>query len=94
MKDDIIADKKWEFDGAVTDCFEDMLTRSIPQYNVMRKAILDLASIKIDKMVSHCSYRETPNSTRLFSLLDIGCSDGLQIADFLHKYDCGSYKCL
>lgn len=27
---------KWEFDAGVTECFEDMLRRSIPQYDVMR----------------------------------------------------------
>ena len=30
---------KWEFDATVTDCFDDMLTRSIPQYDVMRDAV-------------------------------------------------------
>ena len=35
MKDNILVDKKWEFDSNVADCFEDMLSRSIPQYDVM-----------------------------------------------------------
>jgi len=30
---------KWEFDSEVTSCFEDMLERSIPQYDVMREAV-------------------------------------------------------
>lgn len=35
--------EKWEFDSAVTGCFEDMLQRSIPQYEVMRAAVTSLA---------------------------------------------------
>lgn len=35
--------EKWEFDASVTACFEDMLRRSIPQYDVMRAAVTDLA---------------------------------------------------
>lgn len=35
---DILPDKeKWEFDQSVTDCFEDMLKRSIPMYDEMRR---------------------------------------------------------
>lgn len=34
---------KWAFDGAVTDCFDDMLARSIPQYDIMRAAVTALA---------------------------------------------------
>jgi tRNA (cmo5U34)-methyltransferase len=38
------AGEKWAFDQDVTDCFEDMLRRSIPQYDVMRSAVTSLAS--------------------------------------------------
>lgn len=91
MKDNILVDKKWEFDSNVADCFEDMLSRSIPQYDVMRKSILDLASIKIDKMLSRYSEEDRRKCTKPFKVLDIGCSDGLQISDFLHKYGAGYY---
>lgn len=33
----------WEFDQSVTSCFDDMLSRSIPQYDVMRSAVTGLA---------------------------------------------------
>lgn len=33
---------RWEFDAKITDAFEDMLRRSIPQYEIMRKAIVDI----------------------------------------------------
>ena len=55
---------KWEFDESVTDIFDDMLARSIPQYEVMRKAVTDIA----------CSYLKTGGH-----LLDLGCSRGDQI---------------
>lgn len=68
---------KWTFNKEVAVCFEDMLTRSIPQYDVMRKAVLDVASYKIDDVLK--------NNLK-FSILDIGCSDGLQLLDFVNKY--------
>lgn len=33
----------WVFDEEVTSCFDDMLTRSIPQYDVMRDAVYRIA---------------------------------------------------
>lgn len=68
-----------------------MLSKSIPQYNLMRKSILDLASIRINKILQRYSENELLNCSQPFSVLDIGCSDGLQIADFLSKYNYGHY---
>lgn len=34
----------WEFDEEVAQVFDDMLSRSIPQYEVMREAVTDLAA--------------------------------------------------
>lgn len=59
-------DGKWEFNESVTDCFEDMLERSIPQYSVMRQSMIDL----IGQQYKHDDY---------FELLDVGCSNGLNI---------------
>lgn len=52
---------KWEFDDEVTEVFEDMLQRSIPQYDVMRDSVSRLA-------------REfaVENAT----IIDLGCSRG------------------
>lgn len=36
--------EKWAFDKSVTDVFDDMLERSIPQYQVMRDACLDIVA--------------------------------------------------
>lgn len=62
---------KWEFDASVMDCFDDMLARSIPQHETMRKAVTDLAS----SFMLPGGY-----------VVDLGCSRGRQIADFLKVY--------
>lgn len=65
---------QWQFDDAVTDCFEDMLQRSIPQYEVMRKAVTDLAA----------AYA-VPGSY----IVDLGCSRGEAIARLIAKIGAG-----
>ncbi len=34
----------WEFNAAVTDVFDEMLERSVPQYEVMRRAVFDVGA--------------------------------------------------
>ena len=36
-KDNIMQNGKWKFNEEVSNCFEDMLERSIPQYETMRQ---------------------------------------------------------
>ena len=48
-KDVIVADGKWTFDKNVTDCFDDMLSRSIPDYNTMRELTIRVA----DEFIGH-----------------------------------------
>lgn len=43
-EDHVLPEGKWEFDGDVAAVFDDMLARSIPQYDVMRKAVLDVGA--------------------------------------------------
>jgi tRNA (cmo5U34)-methyltransferase len=50
-KDDVHVEGKWEFDAPVADCFDDMLHRSIPQYEIMRKAIKLLCKNKSGKIL-------------------------------------------
>lgn len=69
-KDNIIPNSKWEFDAQVADCFENMLSRSIPQYDVMRDSASELV---------YKSIRCGKHKKELFNILDIGCSDGLMI---------------
>lgn len=65
---------KWEFDETVTDIFEEMLRRSIPQYAVMRESVANIA----------IQYLPPDGSA-----LDLGCSRGETIADLLrHRPKC------
>lgn len=66
-----IPEGKWDFDESVTGCFEDMLRRSIPQYDVMRAAVFDLA----------CHYQEPGTG-----IVDLGASRGDGIAPLIDKF--------
>lgn len=61
-KDEIMASSNWTFDENVARVFEDMLERSIPDYDSMRLLLYRLAR----NFVTHYS-----------NVLDIGCSTGL-----------------
>lgn len=68
MQDKIIAKDKWEFNKEVTDCFDDMLNRSIPEIENMR----DLT----EKIGRHFIKSNT-------EIIDLGCSTGLAIYPFI-----------
>lgn len=61
----------WTFDAEVTAAFDDMLRRSIPQYDVMRQAVFDLG----------CRYVQ-----RSTDIVDLGCSRGEAFAPFIDKF--------
>lgn len=67
---------KWEFDATVTDIFDDMLSRSIPQYEVMRKAVTDIA----------CQFINPGGH-----VIDLGASRGDQIARLIGAYGSGCH---
>ena len=70
----IPAKEKWEFDETVTDIFDDMLRRSIPQYDVMRDSVTSIAT------------QYLPENG---SLLDLGCSRGETIASVMqYRKEC------
>ncbi len=69
--DKTIPGDKWEFDQNVTEAFDDMLQRSIPQYDVMRDACYSLA----------CKFIK-PQTT----ILDLGCSRGESLAALIDRY--------
>lgn len=73
MEDNIIAKSKWKFDKDVSSCFDDMLERSIPDYNTMRSLTLKLSEPFLQN-------REK------FSMLDLGCSNGINLDLFRNKY--------
>lgn len=64
---------KWKFNEEVAKCFDNMLERSIPDYQNMRK----LEKLIINNSVSN-----------KHTLLDIGCSNGINIDDFCNDMKC------
>lgn len=68
MQDQILAGDKWVFNGDVATVFDDMLSRSIPQYDVMRKACFDIGK----------QYAQ-PNTW----IVDLGASRGEALAPFV-----------
>lgn len=62
---------RWQFDGDVTTVFDDMLARSIPQYEVMRQAVYDLGAAFVQ-----------PDSW----IVDLGCSRGEALAPFAEQF--------
>jgi tRNA (cmo5U34)-methyltransferase len=71
MQDKVMPDDKWTFDGDVTAVFDDMLARSIPQYDVMRQAVFDLA----------CKYIQ-PHT----GVISLGSSRGEDVAALIDRY--------
>ena len=79
--DNVEPKDKWEFDESVANCFENMLERSIPQYDVMRNSVSNLAY----DIIKSKPRKET------FQILDIGCSDGLMLDSLISKFDNAGY---
>lgn len=63
----------WRFDAEVTDVFDDMLARSIPQYETMRETVLDFASVL------------APDRADL-RFLDLGTSRGEVLMRFVERF--------
>ena len=61
----------WQFDSEVTDVFEDMLNRSIPQYQLMRQLVFDTGRAFVH-----------PNT----HIIDLGCSRGEALAPFVDAF--------
>ena len=70
-KDETSPEKKWAFDEEVTAAFENILERSIPQYPLMRELTYSIGHKYI-----------TPKS----EILDLGCSRGDSMAEFVRNY--------
>ena len=70
--DDLVPGPHWAFDEEVTRSFDDMLQRSIPQYEVMRAAVRDIAVAFLE--LQEKSAQMPP------LVLDLGCSRGEMIA--------------
>lgn len=72
MQDQIMPSQAWRFDSDVTAVFDDMLARSIPQYEVMRQAVYDLGAAHVQSD----SY-----------IVDLGCSRGEALAPFVLAFE-------
>lgn len=75
MKDETLPEGKWEFDEEVTTVFENMLERSIPDYQKMRTSSCAVALPDLSRSVR----------PHVDAVLDIGCSTGLAL-DRLDSY--------
>lgn len=65
------APPEWAFDDEVTRVFDDMLQRSIPDYEAMRALTLDMGS----RFVQDDTY-----------VIDLGCSRGGSLAPFVDRF--------
>ena len=78
MQDNVIPHGKWQFDQEVTNCFDEMLERSIPAYSDMRE------------LVKRIGKRYVKRKT---AIVDLGCSTGEAILPFIHDFGCqNTYK--
>lgn len=62
---------EWTFDESVANAFDEMLARSIPQYEVMRGLVYDFG----------CPFVQADTT-----VLDLGCSRGEALAPFVRKF--------
>lgn len=69
--DNILPNGKWIFDEAVTNCFDNMIQRSIPDYQNMRELVFDVGK-----------YFVQPDT----AILDLGCSTGLALEPFVNRF--------
>lgn len=65
------AGERWTFDQCVTQVFDDMLRRSIPQHDVMRRAVFAVGSRFVQPATD---------------IVDLGCARGEALAAFLQVY--------
>jgi len=70
-QDNICPSGRWTFDQQVTDCFADMLERSVPDYRSMRSLVFE---------IGQCFAR--PGT----AIVDIGCSTGLAVQPFVETF--------
>jgi tRNA (cmo5U34)-methyltransferase len=69
--DQVVPESKWKFDSSVAEAFDDMLRRSIPQYDVMRQACFDIGQSFVKEGTE---------------IVDLGCSRGEALDPFVRKF--------
>lgn len=70
-RDNVIPTSKWSFSKEVTDCFGDMLNRSIPDYKAMR-SLTEMLGFSFVK--------------KGYDIVDLGCSNGLSAEPFIKQF--------
>jgi len=75
-RDEVMAGDKWKFDADVTEVFDDMLSRSIPDYVGMRRATTELA------------LRFAQKGT---DIVDLGCSRGAALKPIIQALGVDDY---
>lgn len=78
-KDEVVAGDKWEFNEEVTQVFDDMLSRSIPDYEGMRRTTTELA------------IRFAQHDT---DIVDLGCSRGAALKPIMQQLGTYHYSYL
>jgi len=71
VSDETAPGPRWAFDEAVTAAFDDMLRRSVPQHDDMRRTVFDLGSAFVK-----------PHT----AIVDLGCSRGEALAPFVERF--------
>lgn len=71
VRDETTPEGRWAFDEKVTEAFDDMLGRSIPEYAAMRRLCFELGSRFVQPKTA---------------ILDLGCSRGEAMAPFLDRF--------
>lgn len=88
MKDNLMPTGSWIFDENVSACFDDMISRSIPDYANMRKQVIGICKPYIDNIISNIKpdVDDIYCDEEIFSLLDVGCSNGITIENFMNTF--------
>lgn len=76
MQDKVVPGAKWDFNEEVTEAFDDMLARSIPDYEGMRKACLRVAT----RFLKSRAISSTPR------ILDLGASRGESVDALIKRF--------
>lgn len=75
-RDHVLPDGAWSFDGEVAGVFGEMLARSIPQYDEMRRLTFELGA----------PFVEAGARGRVAGIVDLGASDGGAVAPFVDRF--------
>jgi tRNA (cmo5U34)-methyltransferase len=70
-RDEIQPGPRWEFGADVAACFDDMLARSIPEHDLMRRACFELGSRHVQELTD---------------VVDLGCSRGAALDPFVRRF--------